>query len=181
MLGAFALRDPIRPMVKSAVGYARDQGQMNIRLISGDHIETATAAAMKAGILSSSERGQEYAVMHADDFENKVGKNGEDQVNDIQTFSNIMKELKVIARAKPYRKHMIVHGLKQIGKNVCVTGDGINDVKAILAADVGLAMGSGCSAAKETADMILIGDDFEATIKAVMWGRNIFHNVARFL
>lgn len=63
---------------------------------------------------------------------------------------------------------------------VC-TGDGINDVKAILEATVGLSMGSGCSAAKETSDMILTGDDFEATITAVMWGRNIYHNIGRFL
>lgn len=76
---------------------------------------------------------------------------------------------------------MIVHGLKEIGRNVAVTGDGINDVRAILAADVGLSMGSGCSAAKETSDMILTGDDFEATIKAIMWGRNIYHNVGKFL
>jgi len=92
-----------------------------------------------------------------------------------------MSELKVLARAKPHHKYMIVHGLKEIGRNVVVTGDGINDVKAILAADVGLAMGSGCSAAKETSDMILTGDDFEATVRAVMWGRNIYENVGRFL
>jgi len=42
-------------------------------------------------------------------------------------------------------------------------------------------MGSGCSAAKEVSDLVLTGDDFEATVKAVMWGRNIYHNVARFL
>ena len=66
-------------------------------------------------------------------------------------------------------------------RNVVVTGDGINDVKAILAADVGLAMGSGCSAVKETSDVILINDDFEATIKSIMWGRNIYNNISRFL
>jgi Ca2+ transporting ATPase len=64
---------------------------------------------------------------------------------------------------------------------VIVTGDGINDVTAIQAADVGLAMGSGCSAAKEVSDMILIHNDFGATLKAVEWGRNIYHNVGRFL
>jgi len=53
LLGAFALRDPVRPMVKSAVGYTRNKGHMNIRMVSGDHIETATATARKAGIISS--------------------------------------------------------------------------------------------------------------------------------
>lgn len=68
-----------------------------------------------------------------------------------------------------------------MNKDVVVTGDGINDVKAIQSATVGLAMGSGCSAAKEVSDMILTGDDFEATLRSVMWGRNIYHNIGRFL
>lgn len=62
-----------------------------------------------------------------------------------------------------------------------VTGDGINDVAALRRADVGLAMGSGCSAAKEAASLVLIDDDFEATVRAIMWGRNIYGNVSRFL
>jgi len=68
-----------------------------------------------------------------------------------------------------------------IGKCVTVTGEGINDVRALDEADVGLAMGNGCSAAKEVADLILTDNDFEAVIRAIMWGRNIFHNVSRFL
>lgn len=65
----------MRPTVRSAVGYARDSGHMNIRLVSGDHIETATATARKAGILQESDEGSSFAVMHADDFERKVGIN----------------------------------------------------------------------------------------------------------
>lgn len=68
-----------------------------------------------------------------------------------------------------------------MGRKVAVTGDGINDVAAIRQADVGLAMGSGCDAAKEVADVILTGDDFAATLRAVLWGRNIYENVRRFL
>ena len=71
---------------------------------------------------------------------------------------------------------MIV-GLKNLGKKVSVTGDGINDIEAIEAADVGLGMGSGCSAVKAVSDLILTNDDFEASLKAIMWGRNIYHNV----
>lgn len=62
-----------------------------------------------------------------------------------------------------------------------MTGDGINDVEALDNADVGLAMGSGCSAAKAASSFILVDDDFESAIKAIMWGRNIYHNVGRFL
>lgn len=89
--------------------------------------------------------------------------------------------MRVLARAIPYDKHLLVVGLKQLGKTVAVTGDGINDIDALKSADVGFAMGSGCSVAKDAADMILMDDNFESTMKAVMWGRNIFANVKRFI
>lgn len=75
----------------------------------------------------------------------------------------------------------MVTGLQQIGRKVAATGDGINDIDAIKKADVGISMGSGVAAAKEVSDLILTGDDFEASLRAVMWGRNIYNNITRFL
>lgn len=61
-----------------------------------------------------------------------------------------------------------------MNRHVVATGDGINDVAALDRADVGISMASGCSAAKDASDLILTDDDFEASLRAVMWGRNIF-------
>jgi P-type E1-E2 ATPase len=88
-----------------------------------------------------------------------------------------MENLKVLARATPLDKEILIRGLKFRNKIVAVTGNGITDVKCLQIANVGLAMGSGCSVAKEAADIILTNDDFEANIQAVMWGRNIFLNI----
>jgi len=99
----------------------------------------------------------------------------------MQQFDAIMENLKVLARATPDDKEILVRGIKFRNKSVGVTGEGISDVKCLTIANVGLAMGSGCSAAKEAADLILTDSDFEANIQAVMWGRNIFHNISRFL
>jgi len=87
----------------------------------------------------------------------------------------------VLTRANSDDKLLMVVGLKNSEKTVAVTGDGINDIDALEHADVGLAMGSGCSAAKQASSLILTSDDFESAIRAVMWGRNIYHNVGRFL
>lgn len=66
-------------------------------------------------------------------------------------------------------------------KKVAVVGDGINDVEVFKQADVSFAMNSGCDLAKSTSSFILIDDDFEACMRGVMWGRNIYNNVRRFL
>lgn len=72
LLGAFALRDSLRPTVKSAVKHAQAEGSMSIRLISGDHLETAKCIGRKVGILQENDEEKKennYAVMHADTFE----------------------------------------------------------------------------------------------------------------
>ena len=57
---------------------------------------------------------------------------------------------------------------------MATAGEGINDIESLAGADVGLAMGSGCSAAKASADLILVNNDFEAVVRSIMWGRNIY-------
>lgn len=72
-IGAFGLKDPLRANVSKCVKYARDQGHLSIRLISGDHIETAKQVAIKAGILRPEEAGRSYAVMTGAQFRELVG------------------------------------------------------------------------------------------------------------
>lgn len=112
MIGAFALKDKIRTGVKQAISFTRERAMMNVRLISGDHVETATAVAESVGIIHNDEKGGRFTVMHADDFERQIGGfDNEEEVQDIAAFSEIMEELKVLARAKPHHKHMVVKGL----------------------------------------------------------------------
>lgn len=67
------------------------------------------------------------------------------------------------------------------GKKVIVVGDGLNDVEAIETADVSFAMGTGCSLAKQSAKMVLVNNDFISLARSIMWGRNIYTNIKRFL
>mgnify|MGYP002630932724 CR=1 FL=1 len=190
-LATFGLRDPLRDVVASAVSHARVDAKITVRLVSGDHLETAKAVAERAGILTAEEAGEPFACMHAEDFRAAVGNLhmsvDEDGV-EVATVENaahfredIYPALRVLARATAADKHLLVAGLKSMARVVAATGEGINDVAALRRADVGLAMGSGCSAAKEAASLVLTDDDFQASLRGIMWGRNIFHNVARFL
>jgi len=87
-----------------------------------------------------------------------------------------------LARSTPEDKFTLVCGLKELGGVVAVTGESHNDVEAIQISDVGFTLGmAGCSSAKNAADMIIMNDNFMCTMKAVMWGRNIYSNVRKFL
>ncbi len=188
-VGVFALQDDLRDKVLRSVQYAQ-KGNITVRMVSGDNLETARAVAIKAGIISEEESKQKYACMPAEEFRKLVGEvrkeaDSEGNVRMIiqnkKEFQQIAVRLRVLARAVPKDKNLLVVGLKELGRAVAVTGDGINDVDALRNASVGFAMGSGCSVAKDASDMILIDDNFEATMKAVMWGRNIYDNIRRFI
>jgi Ca2+ transporting ATPase len=103
-------------------------------------------------------------------------------VKNIQAFKVIWKSLRVLARSRPEDKYLLVTGLREMGDIVAVTGDGTNDAPALKKADVGFAMGiTGTDVAKGAADIIVMDDNFASIVKAVMWGRNIYDNIRKFL
>ena len=90
--------------------------------------------------------------------------------------------MKVMARARPMDKYLMVTGLRQMGAVVAVTGDGTNDAPALKKADVGFAMGiTGTDVCKQAADILITDDNFSSIVKACMWGRNVYDNIQRFL
>lgn len=87
-----------------------------------------------------------------------------------------------MARSRPSDKYALILGLKECNHIVAVTGDGTNDAPALKKADVGFAMGiTGTQVAKDAAAIILMDDNFNDIIKAVMWGRNIYQSIRKFL
>jgi len=87
-----------------------------------------------------------------------------------------------MARSRPEDKYALVCGLIERGNVVAVTGDGTNDAPALKKADVGFAMGiAGTEVARESADIILLDDNFKSIVKAVLWGRNIYDSIKKFL
>jgi Ca2+-transporting ATPase len=87
-----------------------------------------------------------------------------------------------MARSSPTDKYILVTRLKALGEVVAVTGDGTNDAPALKQAHVGFSMGiTGTEVAKEASDIILMDDNFSSIVKAVMWGRNVYDSIRKFL
>lgn len=105
-----------------------------------------------------------------------------DKIGDRKAFDALYPKIDVIARCRPEDKYAMVLGLIANGHVVAVTGDGTNDAPALKKADVGFAMGTaGTEVAREASDIILLDDNFTSIVKAVLWGRNIYDSVRKFL
>jgi len=163
-----ALLDPPRPRVEVAVKEARSAG-IRVIMLTGDHELTAYSIAKKVGIITSKDQtvvtGQEINQMSNSDLANVFVK-GEC----------------VFARIAPEQKLRIVHVLKSMGEIVAVTGDGVNDSPALIEANVGIAMGAGgTDVARESADMVLLDNDFTSIVEGVRLGRSMFDNLRKFV
>ncbi|CDW82450.1 calcium-translocating p-type pmca-type family protein [Stylonychia lemnae] len=190
LVSIFALQDPLRDEIVQSIKICYQAG-VNVRMVTGDNLETAKAIALEAGILRQEDQDDEYACLDGKMFREACGgmtkietENGliKEEIVNGEIFKKIAKRLKVLARSTPEDKYMLVTGLRDLGSVVAVTGDGTNDAPALKKADVGFSMGiCGTEVAKEASDIILLDDNFASIITALKWGRNIFSNVRKFL
>ncbi len=165
--GFVAIRDPLRPDVKSAVQECRDAG-IEVMMITGDNIETARAIGREIGLLDAPDA---MAITSAE-F---------NAMSDDEVKANIDR-IRIMARARPLDKFRMVKLLQDRQHVVAVTGDGTNDAPALKKADVGLAMGiAGTEVAKEASKIVLLDDSFSTIVKAVHWGRSLYENIQRFI
>jgi len=167
-LGLAALHDPPRPAIAATVAQARRAG-MRVIMITGDHATTAEAIAKKTGIITS-------------DNHNVIAGNELSELPDDRLASLLDRHEIVFARASPEQKLRIVRVLKSRGETVAVTGDGVNDSPALMEADVGVAMGAGgTDVARESADIVLLDNNFTSLVEGVRLGRAMFDNLRKFV
>ncbi|XP_060133046.1 plasma membrane calcium-transporting ATPase 4 isoform X2 [Zootoca vivipara] len=180
-IAVVGIEDPVRPEVPDAILKCQRAG-ITVRMVTGDNINTARAIATKCGILLP---GEDFLCMEGKEF-NRLIRNEKGEVEQEQ-LDKVWPKLRVLARSSPTDKHTLVKGIidSTIGERrevVAVTGDGTNDGPALKKADVGFAMGiAGTDVAKEASDIILTDDNFTSIVKAVMWGRNVYDSISKFL
>ncbi len=104
-----------------------------------------------------------------------------DTIKDKEKFIELTQNLRVMARLQPIHKYALVLGLKEMEKIVAVTGDSINDAPALSKSDVGFAMFAGTDIAKEASDIVILDNNFSSIVVAIIYGRNIYDNIRKFL
>uniref|UniRef100_A0A4W5L8V9 Calcium-transporting ATPase n=1 Tax=Hucho hucho TaxID=62062 RepID=A0A4W5L8V9_9TELE len=175
------IEDPVRPEVPNAILKCQKAG-ITVRMVTGDNINTARAIATKCGILLP---GEDFLCLEGKEF-NQLIRNDQGEVEQ-ERLDKVWPKLRVLARSSPTDKHTLVKGIMdstvlETRQVVAVTGDGTNDGPALKKADVGFAMGiAGTDVAKEASDIILTDDNFTSIVRAVMWGRNVYDSISKFL
>lgn len=165
IIGLVAIRDDVRPEAKEAIEEVQNAG-IQVVMITGDRLETAVSIAKDAGLIKAE---TDRALTSA-------------QLNSMsdEDVKEIIKDIRVIARALPTDKSRMVRLCQEMNLVVGMTGDGVNDSPALKRADVGFAMGSGTEAAKEAGEIVVLDDNFKSIKDAILYGRTIYHNILKF-
>ena len=154
-----ALNDTLRPNAKETLRYFADQG-VQVKLISGDDPRTVSAIAARVG-LKDADKWVDVATLDDADLAEAVDA------------------CAVLGRVTPQRKQALVEALKSAGHTVAMTGDGVNDIPALKAADCSVAMPGGSDAARHAAQLLLLDADFAALPAVVDEGRRVINNITR--
>ncbi|HDR73786.1 MAG TPA: cation-transporting P-type ATPase [Methanoculleus sp.] len=165
IVGLVGFQDPPKEGVRDAVLTARAAG-IHVLMITGDNPLTARAIAAEVAIWREGD-----AVLTGSD----IGSMDDDEL--VAT----LKTATVLARVLPDHKYRVVRLLQDRGEIVAVSGDGVNDVPALKAADLGIAMGSGTEAAKSAAKMVILDNNLRVIVDAIRNGRVIVDNVRKVI
>ena len=162
-LGIAGMMDPPRPEAIDAINACQQAG-IRVKMITGDHPQTAMSIGQMLGITNSSQAMTGYQLEHMDDA----------------ALAKAAVEYDIFARTSPEHKLRLVKALQDNGEVVGMTGDGVNDAPALRQADVGIAMGiKGTEVTKEAADMVLTDDNFATIASSVKEGRRVYDNLKK--
>jgi Ca2+-transporting ATPase len=162
-VGLLGMEDPIREGVVEAIGVAHKAG-IQVKMITGDYRKTAEHIARSIGLMEEGDlslEGPEVAAMSDEELQEKVERTA------------------VFARIRPQDKLRIVRALQANGEITAMIGDGVNDAPALQRANIGVVVGSATDVAKETADLILLDNNFRTIVAAIEEGRIIFQNIRK--
>jgi Ca2+-transporting ATPase len=157
------MQDPIREGVTEAVSVARQAG-IKVKMITGDYRRTAERIASNIGLLKEGNQtleGAQIAAMTEGQLREQV------------------QETAVFSRIRPQDKFYIIRALQDNGEITAMIGDGVNDAPALKRANIGVVVGSATDVAKETADLILLDNNFRTIVAAIEEGRVIFSNIRK--
>jgi Ca2+-transporting ATPase len=162
-VGLLGMEDPIREGVMSAIQVAQNAG-IQIKMITGDYRRTAERIACNIGLMKEGDQvleGNDIAVLTDEQLQEQVKKTA------------------IFSRIRPQDKFRIVRALQSIGEITAMIGDGVNDAPALKRANIGVVVGSATDVAKETADLILLDNNFSTIVAAIEEGRVIFANIRK--
>ncbi len=164
LAGLVAFADQLRPEIPAAIQATHEAG-IRVIMVTGDHLETARTFGRQAGIISGQAEAAEGRYL---------------EKLTLTQIRRLLKTVHVFARVLPEHKYKILDAVE--GRQItAMTGDGVNDVPALVKADVGLAMGNGTDAAKEASDVILLDSNYATIVEAIREGRTILANVRKMV
>ena len=162
--GIIAFSDQLRPEITEAIAATHAAG-VKVIMVTGDHIETARNFGRQSGII---------------DHESKSAEGKLIEKMSLTQIRHLLRNVRVFGRVLPEHKYKILQAVDR-SEITAMTGDGVNDVPALVKADVGLAMGNGTDAAKEASDVVLLDNNYATIVEAIKEGRTILANVKKMI